>query len=83
VLNSCGCVHLPGCSDSAAFSPLLASTLYYLKPVLVAASCTQAKKSVADKITHPHAALSQADCMRMVKQLQDQLDEVTSVPGLT
>jgi hypothetical protein len=36
----------------------------------------QAKKSVADKITHPHAALSQADCMRMVKQLQDQLDEV-------
>jgi hypothetical protein len=34
---------------------------------------------VADKITHPHAALSQADCMRMVKQLQDQLDEVCSV----
>jgi hypothetical protein len=33
---------------------------------------------VADKITHPHAALSQADCMRMVKQLQDQLDEVCS-----
>jgi hypothetical protein len=39
----------------------------------------QAKKSVADKITHPHAALSQADCMRMVKQLQDQLDEVCSL----
>jgi hypothetical protein len=39
----------------------------------------QAKKSVADKITHPHAALSQADCMRMVKQLQDQLDEVCSM----
>jgi hypothetical protein len=34
---------------------------------------------VADKITHPHAALSQADCMRMVKQLQDQLDEVCSL----
>jgi hypothetical protein len=45
----------------------------------VSVAVQQAKKSVADKITHPHAALSQADCMRMVKQLQDQLDEVCSV----
>lgn len=31
---------------------------------------------MADKITHPHSALSQVDCLRMVKGLQDQLDEV-------
>lgn len=37
----------------------------------------KSKKTVADKITHPHAALTQADCMRMVKGLQDELDEVS------
>jgi hypothetical protein len=39
----------------------------------------KAKKSAADRITHPNATLTQADCVRMVKALQDELDEVRSV----
>jgi Leucine-rich repeat (LRR) protein len=39
----------------------------------------KAKKSAADRITHPNATLTQADSMRMVKTLQDELDEVRCV----
>jgi Leucine-rich repeat (LRR) protein len=45
--------------------------------------CTQlidafnkSKKTYADRITNPNSVLSQGDCMRIVKTLQDELDKV-------
>ncbi|KAJ1433675.1 protein phosphatase 1 [Ochromonadaceae sp. CCMP2298] len=36
----------------------------------------KSKKDCADKITHPASSLTQLDCMKMVKGLQDELDQV-------
>lgn len=36
----------------------------------------RSKKACADKITNPNSTLLQSDCIRMVKNLQDELDQV-------
>jgi hypothetical protein len=36
----------------------------------------KSKKMEADKITHINSTLSQVECQRIVKRLQDELDQV-------
>lgn len=36
----------------------------------------RSRKTYSDKITNPNSTLSQADCVRLVKTLQDELDQV-------